>query len=89
MRLTFCLLTMVFLQVSARGVAQKITYSGRNVPLTSVFSAIERQTGFLFFYNDKDLSGATAVTLQLKDATLKQALEDCFRGQPLNYVEKG
>jgi TonB-linked SusC/RagA family outer membrane protein len=80
---------MVFLQVSARGVAQKITYSGRNVPLTSVFSAIERQTGFLFFYNDKDLSGATAVTLQLKDATLKQALEECFRGQPLNYVEKG
>src|ERR1700755_3010956 len=81
MRLTFCLLTVVFLQVSATGVAQKITYAGQRVPLTTVFTAIEKQTGFVFFYNNKDLAGTRPVTLQLKDVSLDKAMSECLKDQ--------
>jgi len=88
MRLTFFLLTVVFLQVSASGVAQRITFSGKDIPLTTVFASIEKQTGFLFFYNNKDLSNTRPVTLHLRDVTLEQALQECLKDQPLTYVLK-
>lgn len=45
MKLTFLLLTLVLLQAHASGVAQTITFSGKDVPLQKVFTAIEKQTG--------------------------------------------
>lgn len=89
MKLTVVLLTLVFLQVSGKGTAQNVTYSGKNVPLEQVFSAIKKQTGFAFFYRNDDLSKAKPITIELKNTPLEKALQNIFNSQPLGYTIKG
>ncbi len=89
MKLTVFLLLGVLLQVSARTHAQTVTYTGKAVPLTTVFSAIKEQTGYLFFYRKEDLAGAGKVTLQLRNVSLQAALEQTLEGQPLNFAIQG
>lgn len=89
MKLTIILLTAAFLQVSARGTAQTITFSGKEVPIEKVFSAIKKQTNYVFFYRNDDLSKAKPVTIELKDVPLETALENLFKDQPLTYSIEG
>lgn len=49
MRLTIVLLLVGCLQVSARVAAQKITFSGQNVPLEKVFESIKNKAAIFFF----------------------------------------
>ena len=46
------LLTAIILLISARMMAQTITFSGRNVALEKVLNSIETQTAYVFFYNE-------------------------------------
>src|SRR5882672_4760890 len=46
MKLTILFLTVAFLNVSAKGLSQTVTISGKDMPLKKVFSLIEQQTGF-------------------------------------------
>ncbi|HEX3933201.1 MAG TPA: SusC/RagA family TonB-linked outer membrane protein, partial [Puia sp.] len=85
MRLMIALLLFFTFRVSANGYGQKVSMTAKNVPLSEVFKTIERQTGYLFFY-DKDLLRKTApVDVDLKDATVQEAMEVCLNGQPLTY----
>jgi len=88
MKLTAIFLTMAFLNVSAEGSSQTVTFSGRNVPLKKVFTAIERQTGFVVFYNYDHLEQANPVTISEKDLPLVSFLQKLFRDQPLDFVIK-
>jgi TonB-linked SusC/RagA family outer membrane protein len=86
MRITAILLLGACLQVSARGDAQNVTLSERNVPLQQVFKDIHRQTGFQFFYKDKLLNQAGLVTIEVKNAPLEQVLAQCFQNLPITYT---
>ncbi|HEY4289646.1 MAG TPA: TonB-dependent receptor [Puia sp.] len=86
MKLTFIFLTIVLLHAHATGLSQTVTLSGKNMPLTKVFSEIKKQTGYFFFFNNKLLKDAKPVTLNVKDRDLKEVLEICLRDQPLDYV---
>jgi TonB-linked SusC/RagA family outer membrane protein len=70
---------------SASAFAQKVSYSGKNVPLQDVFSAIEKQTNFTFFYKSGYISQSNRVTVSFRDLPLRQALDSCFRDQPFIY----
>jgi TonB-dependent starch-binding outer membrane protein SusC len=89
MRLTGIILLAGFLQVSAHGSAQTVTYQGEAVPLTRVLSVLEKQTGYVFFYNSRDLEGTVPVTVNLKNAPLEEALKAILYGQFLKFVIKG
>lgn len=78
----FCLLT----RVQATGYAQKVTLDAKNASLESVFKKITKQTGYLFFYNDKLIQLSQPVNAALKDAPLEVALKAVFREQPLVYM---
>lgn len=85
MRLTaFCLLAGL-LQVHATGISQTVSFSGDNVPLPKVFTAIERQTGYVFFYNAGLLKEAKPVTLHLVHVSLEEALKASLKDLPLDY----
>jgi TonB-dependent SusC/RagA subfamily outer membrane receptor len=86
MKLTFILLTAAFLQVSAKGHSQTVTFSGKDVPLLKVFTAIKSQTGYVFFYDANLLREAKPVTIDLKNAPLEKALEQTFIDQPLSWT---
>lgn len=90
MKLTALIVLTAFLQVAAKGVAQdKITFTGKDVPLEKVFTAIKKQTSYLFLYNDALLVNAKKVTLQVKNASLEEVLSECFKDQPFDYKING
>lgn len=88
MKLTIALLIAAFLQVHAEGYSQQITLSQKNAQLEDVFKQIIQQTGCHFLYFTQALKDAKPVDIELDNATLTEALEYCFKGQPLTYVLK-
>lgn len=85
MRFTaFCLLAGL-MHVHAAGISQTVSFSGDNVPLPKVFDAIERQTGYVFFYNASLLKDAKPVTLHLVHVSLEEALKASLKDLPLDY----
>ena len=85
MKLSVILLSLS-LQVSAAGYSQTVTLTERDVPVEKVFQDIRAQTGYDFFYNLKTLEGAGKVTLNVRNASIAEALDACFRGLPLTYT---
>lgn len=86
MRLTAFILFSAYLQVSATAYAQKVTLNENNVSLKKVFNDIKRQTGYSFIYAKEDISKASPVTINVKDANLKDVLNKCFAEQPLTFL---
>jgi len=85
MKLTSILLLIGTLHVTAAGFSQTITISRKNTTLETVFKDIKRQTGFLFFYNEKVNLTKNNVSVELSNASLDQALQACLSGQNLQY----
>jgi TonB-dependent starch-binding outer membrane protein SusC len=86
MKLTIALLLFFTFQVSAKSDAQRITIVKSNIDLSQVFKDIEQQTGFHFFY-DKDLiQKIKPIDITVINASLKQALAACLKGQQLTYA---
>jgi len=85
MKLVIMLLTTAILQVSAHTYAQKITLNRSNTPLEKVMKEIRTQSGYDFFYDLEFIKNTKPVTINLKNATIEQALEQSFAGQPLTY----
>ncbi|WP_295117491.1 TonB-dependent receptor [uncultured Chitinophaga sp.] len=89
MKLTVLLMTITMLQVHAAGYAQTVTLAHRNARLDKVFSDIRKQTGYNFLYTDEQLSHATDISVKATNLPLKDALDLCFRNQPLTYSING
>lgn len=89
MKLSFLLLIIPILQVSAFGSAQTITLHKQNAPVTAVFEEIMLQTDYDFSYSEKQVSGLAKVTISVTKVDIKEVLDKCFEGQPLTYAIKG
>jgi len=85
MKVTAFILLATCLQVSATAFSQSITFSGKNVPLETVFSAINKQSGYIVFCDYGLIKDAKKVTLHVKDASVESILSACLRDQPLSY----
>jgi TonB-linked SusC/RagA family outer membrane protein len=90
MKLTAIILLTACLSASARGYSQRVSISAKNASLKTVFAAIEKQAGYTFMYTEDILQKASKVTVNIKDASVEEALATCFKDQPLTYtiVEK-
>jgi TonB-dependent starch-binding outer membrane protein SusC len=89
MKLLIILLTATALHLSATGYSQKLTLSLRNAPLKQAFIEIRKQSGYDFLYDEAVLKNARNVTVIVKDASLEDVLQQCFRSQPLTYIISG
>ncbi|MCD0488641.1 SusC/RagA family TonB-linked outer membrane protein [Pedobacter sp. MC2016-14] len=74
------------MQVSAAGYAQKISLNEKNAALEQIFNKIRLQSGYDFLFNRNLLKKAKAVDIYIKDASLQEALERSFSGQPFTFV---
>lgn len=54
--------------------------------MSAVFTAISKQTGLRFFYNENMLKNIEPVTLSVKDTPLETVLDFCFKDLPLSYT---
>jgi len=86
MKLNIILLTAFLSNAAANGVAQKVSFSGKNVSMETVFNAVERQTGYYFLYTTETLEKSKPVTVTAKNLPLMDFLSAIFRSQPLVYT---
>lgn len=71
--------------------SDRVTITGTNLPLRRVFNAIEDQTSYGVFMDDKLLEKSRAVSLDLKNAAVEDVLRACLKNQPiaLDYKIEG
>ena len=85
MKTIYALLTAAFLTIHSTGYAQDITYSGENVSLKVIFSVIQKQSGYGFFYDKNVLKDAKPITIKARNLPASEVLEQVFKNQPLDY----
>jgi TonB-linked SusC/RagA family outer membrane protein len=85
MKLTSILLLCACLQVSAHVHAQTVSFSGTNVPLEKVFAAVEKQTGYVFFFDEAILKDARPVTIRAENDPLELFLSRVLFSQPFKF----
>lgn len=83
------ILLVCYLQVRAGGNAQNITYSGKNVPLKTIFQEIKNQTGYTIFCNYSLLENAHDVSISVKNASVQETLKQALKNQNLDYSIQG
>jgi TonB-linked SusC/RagA family outer membrane protein len=83
--LTFAFLITMLLQISLAADAQKVTFNKQNASLEDVLKEIRKQTDYNFLYTDEMMKGTKPVDAEFKNASLEDALKQCFAGQPLTY----
>lgn len=86
MKLTVFLLTVAFLNVAAKGISQKVNFTGKNASLEEIFLVVKQQTGYLFLYQENTLTKAKPVTIVANNQPLLDFLNNIFKDQPLKYV---
>lgn len=82
------LLIAATLKVSAGASAQTVSLSARNISMENVFTAVKKQTGYLFFYDRALLRSTRPVNIQAQQQPLQDFLTDVFKDQPLDYTIK-
>jgi len=85
MKLTVLLLTAACLNTMAGLKAQSVSFSGRNMPLKTVFEAIRQQTGYVFFSSKGILETAHPVSISVSNMPLKDFLDTLLSDQPVSY----
>jgi TonB-linked SusC/RagA family outer membrane protein len=71
--------------ICATALSQKVTLSVRKQPLHEVLNEVAAQTGASMIYNMEQLRSAAPVTVNLKQASLEQALKAIFKSQSFSY----
>ncbi|HTI08448.1 MAG TPA: carboxypeptidase-like regulatory domain-containing protein, partial [Puia sp.] len=91
MQLSAFLLLVLGLQVSAATYSQTVSFTGKDVPLKTVFASVKKQTGYGVFFENGEamLQSSAPVTLDLKNVSLEMFLRICLKDQPLEYVLEG
>src|SRR6266481_5418230 len=86
MKLAIFLLVAAGLQASAKGYGQHVSLSTNDAPLEKALKQIKEQSGYHLAYLKEWMQDTKKVTLRLKDVPLHQALDACFKDQPLTYT---
>ncbi|WP_162946574.1 SusC/RagA family TonB-linked outer membrane protein [Chitinophaga barathri] len=85
MQLAILIILMTFMNVFSRAVAQTVSLQFNQEKLETVLQAISKQSGYDFNYEVGLLKTAKPVTINIKDKTLKETLEICFKDQPISF----
>ncbi|EHQ28951.1 TonB-dependent receptor [Mucilaginibacter paludis DSM 18603] len=85
MRLTIIILIATMMQVSAGGFGQSITLNTKNAPLSKIIREIRTQSGYDFFYNKELIKNIPPLTIDVKNASVEDVLNQCLNGSALTY----
>ena len=89
MKLTIFFIAIAVFSAHAKGTAQNVTITGKNLPLKQVFAAIEKQTGYVIFNNKRDLDESKTVSISANNLPLTDVLDMILKDEPLEYSIKG
>lgn len=86
MKLTAIMVIVFCLQVSAKTYAQKISIKEKDVSVKKILAEIEQQSGYDFFYDNKDIKSLGSTSFQVKEVSVATALDKLFAGLPFTYT---
>jgi TonB-linked SusC/RagA family outer membrane protein len=84
MKLTKLLLVLALALVCSDALSQ-ITLKEKKAPLEKVLADIEKQTKYVFLYDPDELKMGP-ITVEVKNASLPETLEKCFRGEAIVFT---
>ncbi len=85
MKLTAILIIAALTNVSAKTYSQIVTLHQKNATVEKVLKSIEKQTGYHFLYDKQDIAKAGEINIEIGPVTVEEALNKCFKDQPLTY----
>ena len=85
MKLSFTLLLLITLHVSATVYSQKLSIDVKNQTLRDVLKIIENESNFRFFYNDQLTGLNNIVTIKTENKSISQLLDQIFDNQQFSY----
>ena len=88
MKTTILLVFLGVVQVSGKSMypqEPKVNLNLKGATLVQAFEEIERQSDFIFFYNDRDIDRRSRVTATLPGVPVRSALDSLFSGRKLTY----
>ena len=88
MKLTFALLLLALLEVSATAIAQKVSITQRNATLKVVLEEIRKQSGYEILYDAELIKQVKNISITVEQVSVDEALKKCLENQPLTYVIK-
>lgn len=89
MKLTTILLTAAVLHAAAKTTAQTITYTAKGVSLQQFFSVVEKQAGYVFFYDKQDVASIQPLDVDLQNVPVTIAMDRVLSDQPLDFEIQG
>lgn len=85
MKLMVVLIMLFCVQASAIATAQTVTMSGQQLSFKEIFSRLEKQTGYLVFYNTALLNNTKPVSVNAKDVSIETFLRTIMADQPIDF----
>lgn len=87
----FCCLFFFILSLEANEsqTVSKITIEFKNQSLESALNQLEKQSGYLFFYQDKIVNESTKVNQKFEEKTISQILDVLFSNSVNSYAISG
>src|SRR5690606_1464654 len=73
------------IQLSASVFGQRITLEEQNATLMQVLKKIERQSGYTFFYNKKEVADLGPISISVKNESIDQTLDKILKGRSYGY----
>ena len=86
MKLSIIFILAGCLTVNAKGYSQNISISLENATIQKAFQAIRNQSDYQFLYTNKVLSKSRRINISIKDGSIQEVLDACFKDQPLTYT---
>ena len=69
--------------VSAQNVRMDVDFE--DASLSEVFREVRKLSGFNFLYNAEEIDSKESLSIEMKNATLEEVLEECIKGRGLKY----
>lgn len=79
------LLCLLSVMLSAQLFGQTVSIREKSMSLPELFKEIRRQTGFEFLYNSQMIEKVSPFEVNVKNKTVSDVLNDCFKNLPLTY----
>jgi len=86
MKITTFLLFVALMQVSAAGLAQRLTLVEKDATLKQVFNEINKQTNYNILWSTSQVNGDQTINVNFKDTPLLEVLDRCLENTSLTYT---
>ena len=89
MKLTFIIVLISCMQVSAKSYSQTVTLNLKSVNLKKALANIEKQSDFRFLYSERKIANNDKVNINVTNAGISQVMDQLLTGTGLTYKELG